>query len=84
MMGDERLNVLKMTGRCQKYIFVHCGASLTVVDDAVLQQGLSQVDSFLGFTDLAALDQPRHKLAANTKKEGGVLVANMTNLKLSP
>lgn len=70
VVRDERLNLLNMMERCQDYVYILFEASLTVVDDAIFQQGLSQVDSFLGFADLSALEQPRHKLAANTKAEG--------------
>lgn len=43
--------------------FLFC---LTVVDDAVFQQGLSQVDALVRFADLPALYQPRHKLTGDT------------------
>lgn len=33
-----------------------------MVNDAIFQQGLSQVDTFVRFTDLSTLYQPRHKL----------------------
>lgn len=41
---------------------------LTMVNDAIFQQGLSQVDSFVRLTDLSTLYQPWHKLAGNTRE----------------
>ena len=43
--------------------------SSTVVDDAVLQQRLAQVHSLVRFTDLSALQQPRHKLTGTRNTE---------------
>ena len=41
---------------------------LTVVNDAVLQQGLSQVNALFSFTDLSTFYQPRHKLTEETRQ----------------
>lgn len=41
---------------------------LTMVNDAVFQQSLSQVDSFVRLTDLSTLYQPWHKLTGNRRQ----------------
>lgn len=38
--------------------------TLTMVDETVLQQSLTQIDPFLWFTDFSTLQQPGDKLTA--------------------
>lgn len=41
----------------------------TMVDDAVLQQGLTQVNSFFWIARLTNFHQPRHKLTGERRKK---------------
>lgn len=43
-------------------------APLTMVDNAILQQRLAQVDPFLRLADFANFQEPGHKLTARDKK----------------
>lgn len=51
--------------RAKWFFILFC---LTMVNDAIFQQGLSQVDSFVRLTDLSTLYQPWHKLTGNTRE----------------
>lgn len=57
---------------------------LTVVDDAVFQQRLTQVDTFLLVACLADFHQPGHKLAGEKKQyhteTKSILLFNETNV----
>lgn len=44
-------------------------ASLTMMDDAILQKSLTQVDSLLSFTDLSTLQQPWDELTEDTQRQ---------------
>lgn len=46
---------------------------LTVMNDAIFQQGLSQVDAFVRFADLSALDEPRHELTGKARQKQRVV-----------
>ncbi len=43
--------------------------SLTMMDDAVLQESLTQVDSLLSLTDLSTLQEPWDKLTEDTQRQ---------------
>lgn len=52
---------------------------LTMVDDAVLQQSLAQIDAFLRLADLSVLHQPGHQFAAGTQNVDMLKAGNVFN-----